>query len=377
MLSAAPGTVKQTMGETMRARNIGFLFPGLLLLGACDGGGGGTGGGGGGSGDPCKDIEPIANEEFCSAQASEPDCDLVTKEHKYEACGVPLKLPLDPLLRSANVDEYSGTGDPDLSCFEAGGYPEKPGTPQIVTMKGIAEIFSHGCQSKNLTIEVYTVKRTGGDDDGDLGDLIGTAVTTPDDCTVAGEQSDEEGCDPARYECTYEYPGVPTETELIVKTSGAQWTPLYDYNIFIRNDAAPAGVWSHDVRALASDDYGLISQTAIGAPITAGHGAIAGEIHDCGDVRLINAVVDINVPRKVLTYFGDDEAHPLPDLSGRATSSLALYSAIDVNPGQASLAAGGLRADGKVHGLGFLRVRVFPDSVTSVTFRGMNPILVP
>ena len=29
------------------------------------------------------------------------------------------------------------------------------------------------------------------------------------------------------------------------------------------------------------------------------------------------------------------------------------------------------------HGLGFLRVHVFPDSVTTVTFRGMNPVLVP
>jgi hypothetical protein len=92
---------------------------------------------------------------------------------------------------------------------------------------------------------------------------------------------------------------------------------------------------------------------------------------------LINAVVDVSVPRKVLTYFGDDEAHPLPDLSGKATSSLALYSALDVNPGQASLGAAGKLKDGTVHGLGFLRVHVFPDSVTTVTFRGMNPVLVP
>lgn len=347
-----------------------------MLLGACGDGSSSTGGTGG-TGDPCTSLEPIANADFCAAQAGDPDCKLVTKDQKYEACGVPLKPPLDELLRSSNVMEYSGTGDPDVSCFEPGGYPEKPGTPQTVTVKGTAEIFSHGCQSKNLKIEFYKVKRTGGDDDGDLGELVGTAVTTPDDCTVAGVQSDEEGCDPARYECTYEYPGVPTETELVIKTSGTLWTALYDYNVFIRNGAVQNGEWAHNVRALASDDYGLISQTAIGAPITSGHGAIAGEIHDCGDVRLINAVVDVNVQRKVLTYFGDDEAHPLPDLSGLATSSLALYSAIDVNPGQASLAAAGKLKDGTVHGLGFLRVRVFPDSVTTVTFRGMNPILVP
>lgn len=367
------------MGETMRARHfqLGFLLPGALLLGACGGGGDGGTGGGGGTGDPCSSLEPIANAEFCAAQASDPNCDVVTKDHKYEACGVPLKLPLDELIRSANVDEYSGTGDPDLSCFEPDGYPAKPETSQPVTIKGVAEIFSHGCQSKNLTIEVYTVKRTGGEDDGDLDQLVGTAVTTPDDCTATGVASEEEGCDPARYECTYEYPGVPSETELVIKTSGPLWTALYDYNIFIRNSAVSGGVWNHDVRALASDDYGLISQTAIGAPITSGHGAIAGEIHDCGDVRLINALVDVNVPRKVLTYFGDDEAHPLPDLSGRATSSLALYSALDLSPGQASIAAMGKTKDGSMRGMGFLRVHVFPDSVTTVTFRGMNPVLVP
>ncbi|MBK8257251.1 MAG: hypothetical protein IPK82_31830 [Polyangiaceae bacterium] len=354
---------------------LGFLFSGALLVAACSGGGGD--GEGGSPVDPCSALEPIANADYCAAQSSDPNCDLVTKESKYNACGIALKEPPGALSRSSTVEEYGGTGDPDLGCFEPSGYPEKPGTPQTVTMKGLAVIFSHGCQSSDLTIEVHKVKRTGGADDGEMGDLIGSAVTTPSDCTVAGVASEEDNCDPSRYECTYEYPGVPTETELVVKTSGSKWTALYDYNIFIRNSDVTAGAWEHDVRALATDDYGLISQTAIGAPITSGHGAIAGEVHDCGDVRLINALVDVNVPRKVLTYFGDDEQHPLPDLGGKATSSLALYSAIDVNPGQASISAAGIGKDGSMRGLGFLRVHVYPDSVTTVTFRGMNPVLVP
>jgi hypothetical protein len=363
----------------MRARDfllvLGLMVPGAALLSGCSGGG--DDGEGGNAGDPCSALKPIENTEFCAAQSSEPNCDLVTAEQKNDACGVALKTPPGELLRSPNVKEYGGSGDPQVGCFEPGGYPEKPGTSETVTISGVAEIFSHGCQSKNLTIEVYTVKRTGGADDGDIGDLVGTPVTTADDCSIDGVGSEEENCDPQRYECKYEYAGVPSETELVIKTSGPGWTALYDYNIFIRNDKVTGGVWEHDVRALATDDYGLISQTAIGAPITAGHGAIAGEIHDCGDVRLINALVDVNIPRKALTYFGDDEDHPLPDLSGLGTSSLGLYSAIDVNPGQASLGAIGQAKDGTIHGLGFLRVHVYPDSVTTVTFRGMNPILVP
>ena len=361
---------------------LGVFLPAAVLLGACGGGGGSGGSGGGGDGGAGGDsgacgLASLENAEFCAAQATQANCDLVAGIHKYDACGVPLKAPAAELKRSANVEEYGGAGDPQVSCLDPASFPDKPGTSQTVTMKGKAVIFSHGCESKDLNIEVYTVKRTGGADDGDLGQLVGGAIKTASDCTKGGVESEEEGCDPFRYECVFEYPGVPTETELVIKTSGQLWASLYDYNLFIRNDETKGGVWEHDVRALASDDYGVISQAAIGAPITAGHGAIAGEVHDCGDVRLVNAVVDVSAPRKALTYFGNDEAHPLPDLGAKATSILGLYAAIDVDPGVVSVAAAGKTKDGKMMGLGYLRIRVFPDSVSTVTFRGMNPVLVP
>lgn len=370
----------------MRQMALLVLVPAAVILGACGGNGGaggagGTGGSGsgatGGGGNACSSLTPIDNPDFCKAEASKPNCAVVGKNQKYDECGVAQLEPPGTLARSSKVKEYGGTGDPQVSCFQQGSYPDKPGMSQTVKMKGTAVIFSHGCQSNSLTIEVYKVKRTGGTDDGALGSLVGSAVTTDADCSKTGVASVEEMCSGMRYECVYEYDGVPTETELVVKTSGSSWTPLYDYNIFIRSSAVMNGEYKHDVRALASDDYGLISQTAIGAPITGGHGAIAGEVHDCGDVRLENAVVDVNVPRVALTYFGNDEAHPLPDLGAKGTSTLGLYSAIDVAPGQASIGAAGKTKDGKMVGLGFLRVQVFPDSVTTVTFRGMNPILVP
>lgn len=384
MLRAATSTVNRTMGATMRHTmlSLGVALSLSGLLSACGGGssGGSSGAAGAtGSNDPCDALKdnPIANADFCAKQSGAIDCDLVSSDQKNDACGIAMKDPPAELMRSNTVKEFGGSGAPDVSCFEGDKYPEKPGTPQAVTVKGAAVIFSHGCESKNLSIEFYGVKRSGDADDGDLGTIIGQAVTTASDCSVDGVASEEDGCDPMRYECIYEYPGVPTETELVIKTSGDGWTALYDYNIFIPNAAVKAGVWTHDVRALASDDYGVISQAAIGAPITGGHGAIAGEVHDCADIRLINAVVEVNAPRKVLTYFGDDEEHPLPDLGRKATSSLGLYSALDVDPGQVSIAAIGQTKDGKVHGIGFLRLHVFPDSVSTITFRGMNPVLVP
>ena len=119
-----------------------------------------------------------------------------------------------------------------------------------------------------------------------------------------------------------------------------------------------------------------IAQAAIGQPITTGHGAIAGEVHDCGDVRLTNAVADVDVQKRALTYFTSDEDNPLPDLGAFGTSKLGLYGAIDVVPGPATVAAAGL-LNGQLVSLGQHRVYVYPDTVTSLTFRGLRPTQVP
>jgi hypothetical protein len=321
------------------------------------------------------DLVPAANAEFCQPLAATPDCSIVTPVYKNQVCGVPVKEPPAELARSSGVEKYAGSGPPDLSCFLPGKYPAPPGKPQAVTMTGVAEIFSHGCQSKDLTIEVWTVKRTGGADDGEPNALVGSPVTTASDCQPTGVASEEEMCG-TRYECSYAYAGVPTETELLIKTDGAIWAPLYEYNVFIRNEDVSGGMWTHDVRALADDDYGVLSQVALGAPITAQHGAIAGEIHDCGDVRLVNAVVDVDVSKALTTYFTNNEAHPLPERSAKGTSTLGLYSSMDLAPGPVTIGAAGL-VGGQVVTAGFFRARVFEDSVTSVTFRGLSPFVTP
>jgi hypothetical protein len=343
----------------------------LLALAGC------SSSGGGGEQDDfnCpEDVAPAGNSAFCDSAATDLNCSLVTASHQHQVCGVPLTAPQNELERSANVEKFAGSGPPDLSCFSTAGYPAPPGAPSMVTMTGVAEIFSHGCKSTDLTIQVWTVKRTGGSDDGDLDTLVGSSVTTPSDCTAESLATDDEDCG-TRYECNYTYPGVPTETELLIKTDGDMWAPLYEYNIFIRNESAQNGMWTHNVRALAQDDYGVISQVALGAPLTAQRGAIAGEVHDCGDVRLVNAVVDVSVRKAVTTYFTNDEEHPLPELQARGTSTLGLYASMDINAGPVSIGAVGL-VDDTVTTVGFFPARVFEDSVTSVTFRGLPPFLL-
>jgi hypothetical protein len=54
------------------------------------------------------------------------------------------------------------------------------------------------------------------------------------------------------------------------------------------------------------------------------------------------------------------------------TSRLSLYAALDLPPGPVDVAAVG-RVDGDVVSLGWYRVRVFANSVTAVTLRGLRP----
>jgi hypothetical protein len=328
----------------------------------------GAGGGGGGSGDCAASLTPVANGEFCADTPAALDCGLVTGSHTSQLCGVALKQPPGELARSTDVEEFGGSGAPDLACFTPAGYPTANAS-ESVTLRGFVRIFSNGCQSNDVDVEVYSVQP-----DGQLGAVLGS-TTTASSCVDIGDPSDVEDCD-ERWECPYEIQGIPSETELVVRTSGTRWQPLVAYNLYIASDQIVDGVHEHHPRALATDDYGVIAQAAIGQPITAGHGAIAGEVHDCGDVRLTNAVAEVDVQKRALTYFTSDEDNPLPDLNAFGTSKLGLYAAIDVVPGPATVAAAGL-VDGQVVALGEHRVYVYPDTVTSLTFRGVRPTQVP
>ncbi len=323
-------------------------------------------------------LAKAANTEFCDADPAATNCKLATAAYVNQVCGVPLKDPAGDLVRSAGLDEYAGTGPVDVACYSQAGWPKAAGTSQKAKLKGTAKIFSSGCESHDLKVEVYTVKRTGGTDDGMPDQLVGSPVTTAKECKSAGVASDDPDKCGTRYECTYEYADVPSETELLIKTYGDTWKPLYEYDVYVPNDRLKDGAFEKNVRALAQDDYQVIPQAAIGGPITTGHGAIAGEIHDCGDVRVSNAVVDIDVAKAQTVYFTDNEDHPLPDPQGhpKGTSTLGLYAALDVKPGPVTVAAAG-KVGGKLVTLGFFHVQVFADAVTSVTFRGMRPFQVP
>jgi hypothetical protein len=337
---------------------------------------GATSGAGGGN---CGLVE-AENSEWCAADAEMPPCSAVAG-YSAEVCGIPFLKANTALVRSTSVMEFAGTGAPQVSCFEKGHYPAKPGTPSTVKVQGLAKIFSHGCNSHDLQIQIYKVQRNGGASDGDLGDLVGTAFVTGSEsvCMSQGTAVANSDCT-TRYECPFEYDGVPTDTEIVIKTSSPaghqDWAPLYEYNNYIGPNDVSNGVWKHDVRALAADDYSVIPKAALGQPITPGNGAIAGEVHDCGDVRLSGALAAIDQSSAGFFYFNSNEAAPLPDLEATSTSILGLYAGLDIKPGPVVVAAMG-QVDNKPVTLGFFRARIFADSVTAVTFKGLEPFQVP
>jgi len=348
--------------------------------------------GGSSSSVDCSKLETPTNADFCSSDNCNPelDCRHAAQRPINDCCvlvGKPGGGTGATLQRSTSTKKYAGTGAPDLSCLSPAGYPAKPpsGTPKLVTMQGLVQAFAHGCDMAGVKIEVFKVKRTSDPaTDGELGDLVGSPVSTDTSSTVT--LTDTGNCNDPRKDRAYTYANVPMYTELVVKTTDAssgQWAPLVTYNIYITdNDPEFSnGVYTHNLEALAADDFQTIPTAAISRPISPGNGAIGGEIHDCGNVRLQNASVDVTAPRSALVYFDDNEDDPLPKLGRQSTGRTALYAALDVKPGFARVAANGLMPDGnggtKLVSLGYYNVRVFPDSVTSISLRGLRPFQVP
>ncbi len=333
---------------------------------------GGTGTGGGTPDTKCPDgLIKAPGSEFCDASAKAVDCTLVTAADHNQVCGVPLRDPSDEPQALRDGERVRRRRRPPARVLHRGRLPPKPAASSLVQMSGTVKIFAHGCESKLVKIEVFEVGA-----DGALGTPAGTALTTAMDCKLNGVASDNKDCGTPRYECNYIYGNVPTEKELVVRTSGLNWAELYDYNVYIPASEVVNGEWKHNLRALASDDYNSIAQSAIGGPITSGNGALAGEVHDCGDVRLQNAIVGIDQPKKIITYFTSNEANLIPDTNATGTSILGLYAALDVAPGPVTVAALG-NVSGKVTTLGYYHARIFPNAVSIVTFRGTEPFQIP
>jgi len=320
----------------------------------------------------------VAKDEFCSSCTAPSNASPTTCKapRTLNACCTYIAPPTKELARGTGLNRYSST-DPamKLGCLDDPGALE---APQTVTLKGFVRLFSSGNDSAGVRIEIFKEGPNGA-----LGEKVGTAVETKDTDALLEpkptwlKKCPEGGCSFR----AYTYAGVPTETPLIIKTSdvnqgGSRWKELYDYNILFRNTQVQAGVVAHDPAAVAATDVNTVAAAAGGFIPKPDKGVLAGEVHDCEDVRLSGATVDTDVPHEAdLFYFGENEADPLPDQqqTRSGTSRLSLFGALNFPTNVPIRVTGVGKLNGQTILVGTHVVQTFPGAVTALSLRGRRP----
>lgn len=225
-----------------------------------------------------------------------------------------------------------------------------------------------------------------------------TNMRRPDDkkyCRNLGNGTGECS-DRLRWESRYSIPGVPTNTQLAIRVSGpnatadATWSTTVAFNVVLStNDRACTSLSDTDcldtsdpanpkyqlnVSALSRSDYvNIPTISGLSSGISSGQGAVAGEVHDCDNIRVGNVEVTTTPTAERYTYFNGNPISTLPDVSRAAigTDRLGLFAALNQKPGKATIeAAGALTAGGALQSFGTFQAYVYANAVTIVNVNG-------
>lgn len=332
--------------------------------------------------------------------------------------------------------DTSGETMPDFACHD-GDSPAPPDGPETVTLSGIVDVFGNGPDSDRVKVQVFdaaeldaaacaaraggrfdaawivdavatgevaalgeTVERLDWDDhsepppgcracptDDDARDGVPCALPTADcdpPCDLdANEWCWQEEClERKRWECRYSIDDVPTNRYLAIRTAGEDeladmsWAPMVQYAVYLwaDSDKIDGGAYELEVNVLHRNDYASIPRTVIGRPIPAGQGAVAGEVHDCDDMRVSFAQVGVFPAPEAYTFFNGNPIDTLPKLTrGEAgTAADGIYAALNVDAGPIEVVAQVSRG-GETIVVGDLAATVFPDAVTVVGFAERKP----
>lgn len=215
------------------------------------------------------------------------------------------------------------------------------------------------------------------------------------ECDLKGDEYCHNGqcIERLRWESRYRIPNIPTNKYLVVRTIGTHgfkvgtWGIMAQFNIYLRADAPKCtdgefndcinskGEYELEVNALYSGDYSTIPITAgLSGGVPEGHGAIAGQVHDCDDIKLSGFQVGTNPRATVMAYFNGNPVKTLPDLPQLKHGSNidGLFAALDIVPGEVTISAVG-KVGGKLLSAGTIKAAVLPDTVTVITFDGRKP----
>lgn len=357
---------------------------GFALAVGCNSSVVGTAAGDAGSSGSCGSSAAVAGTglQQCQGCTATGQC---TAAEPNEACCTWVATPKDALADGTGLHRYSAPAgtQPDLSCVKGGA---SLGTPQSVTLTGYVWLFSSGQDSQGVKVEVFTENHPTTPDGTIASSPVGSYTTSSSDPTDPTDTTWNSKCPGGCSYRQYTIQNVPTETPLVIRTSdagGGQWATLYDYNVYFRSSDVQGGKVSYDATAVAGPDLTTVAGT-VGETIKNGQGLLAGEVHDCSDVRLFGATVETNQPHQgPMFYFTEDEASPLPSLQAGDTSHLGLFGALNMAPntpirvtslGQCpSNADASVCSPGSIVMLGTYVVQVYPGAVTALALRGRRP----
>jgi len=347
----------------------------------------------------------------------------------------------------ADVTEFcddKGTVAPALACL-TDPPRQHPATPDKVTLTGYVHPFSSGRSNSTVTIQVYRAADLLGQKDAsqvqpvvpavavdfnpatatdptqfracDADAHVGCVPTTPSACTAPtcndglnGRGDENKYCrlennspqcnERLRWEPRFAIPNVPTNTPLVIRTTGKNaqadqvWAVMWQWNAFLATDdktcansesvdcidnSGQTPKYQLNVNVLSQSDYTAIPVTSgLAGGISNGLAAVAGEIHDCDNVRIGSAQVGVAPAGDRFTYFNGNPYNTLPDSSraGTGTDRLGLYAALNVPPGKVLVQAVGLVA-GQPTLLGQYTAQVYANSVAVVNLNGGKPVQQP
>jgi hypothetical protein len=336
-----------------------------------------------------------------------------------------------------DVTEYcdkTSTAAPNLSCLTT---PKSDGSgPATVTLTGFVHAFSAGPDSGGVSLALYDAATLAGGADPmtvtpiaktvamldpatqracDLVAANGCSIPSATGCTLpkcndglSGRTDDRKYCrdlgggntscsDRLRWEARYTLTNVPTNKQLVIRTAGPNgmadntWAALAAWNIYLStadrkcedlsaSDCLDTSDMANpkyqlNVNALSKSDYVNIPTTSgLAGGITSGEGAIAGEVHDCDNIRVGNVAVGTSPGADRFTYFNGNPIMTLPD-SGRfssGTDRLGLFAALNLKPGKISIQAAGLVGT-TLTSFGSFDAFVYPDTVSVVNVNGGKP----
>ncbi len=302
-------------------------------------------------------------------------------------------LPVDV---AADPPVLLGGGSPNVSCV---GTPRVVSASTPVTLEGCVDIFGVGNEaSRGITVSVFeegvnpktgTPLATGQvfvRNDASALDCVGLDVDAP---ACRAFDCDSEGF--------YRMDGtVPTHTPLTMRIAADNNTNVIDTYlwglVFFDTQADENDVVNYEAALIFQSTWASIP-TLSGRQITGGqtvgdgqgNAVVAGEVHDCDDVIIENAIVGLDTfdPDTMTIAYFNGEADPKPDLRRLTTASDGLYGILNVGTaaganehtvvGGYSTACDG--TDCTCQSLSARTILTFPDSVSIVTLRGDFPVI--